>query len=52
MNETTDVIDGYACPIDPFDAMMCDSCQQSEYKYPLNWGYLYDMLVPVASMED
>jgi hypothetical protein len=27
MNENTSLIDGYACPVDPQDAMNCDSCQ-------------------------
>jgi len=22
-----DVIDGYACPMDPAEALLCDSCQ-------------------------
>jgi|AntRauMFilla1563_2_1112583.scaffolds.fasta_scaffold118515_2 hypothetical protein len=25
MNE--DVVDGYACPVDPMEALMCESCQ-------------------------
>lgn len=25
--DSLDVIDGIACPIDPYEAMMCDSCQ-------------------------
>lgn len=27
MNEDTDVVGGYACPIDPAEALLCSSCQ-------------------------
>lgn len=25
--DNTDIVDGYACPMDPYEALMCDSCQ-------------------------
>lgn len=26
-DDTTDSVGGYACPVDPMDALQCDSCQ-------------------------
>lgn len=27
MNNETETVDGYACPIDPMEAELCESCQ-------------------------
>ncbi len=27
INEDTDLVGEYACPIDPMEALQCDSCQ-------------------------
>lgn len=36
MTPDTDIVDGYACPLDPMDALQCDSCQKAQK--PINFG--------------